>query len=115
MARIRVCCLHCAGTAVLRSEQVLLVPHTGGATYLSTCPIRERVTDAAVGPEHVLLLVAAGVQPPADAAPASGPDRSPARQSGHLPGAMPRCADDDEPGRTQHRTAPAGEQEDQTS
>jgi hypothetical protein len=63
MARIRIHCPHCATTALLRPEQVLLVPHPGGATYLFTCPICERVSDGATGPEHVLLLVAAGVRP----------------------------------------------------
>jgi hypothetical protein len=63
MARIRIHCPHCASTALLRPEQLLLVPHQGGATYLFTCPICQRVTDTVAGPEHVLLLVAAGVQP----------------------------------------------------
>ena len=63
MARIRIHCPHCVSTALLAPEQVLLMPHPGGATYLFTCPICERVSDAAAGPEHVLLLVAAGVQP----------------------------------------------------
>ena len=65
MARIRVHCPQCASSALLAPEQVLLVPHPGGATYLFSCPICERVSDAAAGPEHVLLLVAAGVQPSA--------------------------------------------------
>ena len=63
MARIRVHCPHCASTALLAPEQVLLVPHPGGATYLFTCPICARVSDGSAGPEHVLLLVAAGLQP----------------------------------------------------
>jgi len=63
MARIRVHCPHCASTALLAPEQVLLVPQPGGAAYLFTCPICERVSDGSAGPEHVLLLVAAGVQP----------------------------------------------------
>ena len=65
MARIRVHCPHCTNAALLQPEQLLVVAHPGGATFLFTCPICERVTDAAAGPEHVLLLVAAGVQPSA--------------------------------------------------
>ena len=65
MARIGIHCPHCVSTALLAPEQVLLMPHPGGATYLFTCPICERVRDAAAGPEHVLLLAAAGVQPSA--------------------------------------------------
>jgi len=63
MARIRIHCPQCASTALLQPEQVLLVAHPGGATYLFRCPICERVSDAAAGPEHVLLLAAAGVPP----------------------------------------------------
>jgi hypothetical protein len=63
MARIRIRCPHCATTALLRPAQVLLVARPGGAGYLFTCPICERVSDGAAGPEHVLLLAAAGVQP----------------------------------------------------
>lgn len=63
MARIRIHCPHCASTALLAPEQMLLLTHPGGATYLFTCPICERVSDGPAGPEHVLLLAAAGVHP----------------------------------------------------
>jgi hypothetical protein len=63
MARIRIHCPHCASTALLAPAQMLLVPHPGGATHLFTCPICERVSDGSAGPEHVLMLAAAGVHP----------------------------------------------------
>jgi hypothetical protein len=62
MARIRIHCRHCTNTALLRPQHLLLMPHRGGATYLFTCPICERLSDGAAGPEHVLLLVAASVR-----------------------------------------------------
>ena len=63
MARIRIHCPHCPTTALLRPEQVLLVAHRGGGSYLFTCPACARVIDGPAGPEHVLLLAAAGVAP----------------------------------------------------
>ena len=64
MATIRVRCPHCPTAAPLRPEQLLLVLHRGGATYLFACPVCGRVTDGPAGPEQVLLLAAAGVPVP---------------------------------------------------
>lgn len=63
MARIRIHCPHCSTRALLRPAQVLLVTHRGGGTYLLACPTCGRVGDGPAGPEHVLLLIAAGVRP----------------------------------------------------
>jgi uncharacterized Zn finger protein len=63
MARIGIHCPHCPTSALLRPEQVLLVGHRGGGTYLFTCPACGRVSDGPAGPEHLLLLAAGGVRP----------------------------------------------------
>ena len=63
MATIRIHCPHCATSALLGPQQILLLPHRSGATYLFTCPTCRRVTDGPAGPEQVLLLAAAGVTP----------------------------------------------------
>ena len=62
MARIRIHCPHCSTTALLAPVPVLLMAHRGGGTYLFTCPACGRVSDGPTGPEHVLLLAAAGVR-----------------------------------------------------
>ncbi len=74
MATIRIHCPHCQTTALLRPEQLLLAARPGGGTYLFSCPSCARVTDGPVGPEHVLLLAAAGVRP-------GGTDRVPGERS----------------------------------
>ena len=61
MTKIRVHCRYCPNTALLRPEQVLLVPQQGGGTHLFFCPSCGRITDGPAGPTQVLLLVAAGV------------------------------------------------------
>jgi hypothetical protein len=63
MATIRIHCPHCPTTALLRPAQILLAAHAGGGTYLFTCPACARITDGPVGPEHLLLLSAAGRGP----------------------------------------------------
>lgn len=63
MATIRVHCPHCPIRALVRPPQVLLLPHAAGATYLYACPSCGRITDGPAGPELVLLLAAAGVDP----------------------------------------------------
>lgn len=61
MTTIRIHCPHCPTAALLRPDQVLLVPHAGGATYLFACPDCGAVSDGPAAPEQVLLLAAAGV------------------------------------------------------
>jgi hypothetical protein len=63
VATIRIHCPHCHTAALLRPEQILLAAHPGGGTYLFVCPSCTQVTDGPVGPEHVLLLAAAGLRP----------------------------------------------------
>ena len=45
MATIRIHCPHCTASALLGPQQILLLPHRSGATYLFTCPTCTRVTD----------------------------------------------------------------------
>ena len=63
MTRIRIRCPQCSTTALLAPAQVLLAAHRGGGSYLFTCPACGRVSDRPAGPEHVLLLAAAGIRP----------------------------------------------------
>jgi hypothetical protein len=65
MTTIRIHCPQCPTGALLRPEQVLVMPHAGGATYLYACPACGRVSDGPAGPEQLLLLAAAGVPMPA--------------------------------------------------
>jgi hypothetical protein len=89
MATIRIHCPHCATSALLRPQQVLLVPHRSGATYLFTCPACTRVTNAPAGPEQVLLLAAAGVTP-GDGLPVRGEQPTPQPEREHLTGPTAR-------------------------
>ena len=61
MVRIRVHCRYCPATALVRPEQMLLVPWEGGGTYLFCCPACGRIADGPADPGQVLMLMAAGV------------------------------------------------------
>lgn len=61
MASIRVHCRYCRKAALVWPEQVLLASWAGSGTYLFFCPGCGRVTDGAVGPAELLMLMAAGV------------------------------------------------------
>jgi hypothetical protein len=89
MPTIRIHCPHCAASALLRPQQVLLVPRRSGATYLFTCPACARVTDAPAGPEPVLLLAAAGVAP-VDGLPVRGDQPTPQPERERLTGPTAR-------------------------